>query len=414
MSKLTDLIHSLCPEGVPRVELGTFAKHEKGKNGDRHCELAYSITKQGLMPTSEYFKDAKVTSEDTSGYRIVKRNWFVYSPSRIDVGSINYLRDADEVIVSPLNVVFSVDQETIDPEYLLTYLNSKEGTWQILTNREGIEGTGRKLLPFEKFSKITVPVPPLEIQHEVIRVLRYFMELISELRMELNARNNQYSYYSEAIFDDLARTSPILNIEEVVLSLNTGLNPRKNFKLNEPGSCYPYITGKDIFNNQINVGEKTDYITPEALAIINKRAKLEPGILLFASTGTGTVGRMAVIDAYNNDWGMSETLFGIKLKEDLILPYYLMYFLYSPYAKEQFEPKISKGSVPHLKVKDLMQVKIPVPDINIQRSVIEKLKVFDCICNNLAEGLPAEINARQKQYEFYRDTVMQFNVAIGG
>lgn len=188
MSRLQDLLHDLCPNGVEYKEVGSIAKCEKGKNKDNHCKLAYSITKNGLIPTSEYFKDATVTSDDTSGYRIVKKHWFVYSPSRIDVGSINYLHDETEVIVSPLNVVFSIDEDTIRPEYLLYFLQSRSGTWQILTSREGIEGTGRKLLPFDKFSKIRLPVPPLEIQDEVIRILGNFTELIAELNAELAVR----------------------------------------------------------------------------------------------------------------------------------------------------------------------------------------------------------------------------------
>ena len=124
MSRLEELIEQLCPDGVRMVELGTFAKVEIGKNKNCTCNRAYSITQKGLIPTSEYFKEAKVTSEDTSGYKIVKKHWFVYSPSRIDVGSINYLQDEEDVIVSPLNVVFSVNENVIDVKYLLTFLNS--------------------------------------------------------------------------------------------------------------------------------------------------------------------------------------------------------------------------------------------------------------------------------------------------
>ena len=99
MKTLYEKIFGNVPYNVPYVEIGAFGKNEKTKNTDQKCDLAYSITKNGLIPTSAYFKDAKVTSDDTSGYRIVRRNWFVYSPSRIDVGSINYLRDQEEVIV---------------------------------------------------------------------------------------------------------------------------------------------------------------------------------------------------------------------------------------------------------------------------------------------------------------------------
>ncbi|NLT08974.1 MAG: restriction endonuclease subunit S [Ruminococcus sp.] len=193
-------------------------------------------------------------------------------------------------------------------------------------------------------------------------------------------------------------------LDDTIISLKTGLNPRQNFSLNENESIYSYITGKDIFNNCINVTEKTDMITKEALELINKRANLESGLLLFASTGTGTVGRMAIIKTYNNDWGISETLYAIKVDDSIIQAKYLLHYLYSQNAKKQFEPKISKGSVPHLKVKDLLNVVIPVPPIEVQAEIVKILDNF----TELTAKLTAELTARKKQYEYYRDELLSF------
>ena len=121
---------------------------------------------------------------------------------------------------------------------------------------------------------------------------------------------------------------------------------------------------------------------------------------------------MAIIDEYKNNWGMSETLYGIKVDESVILPQYLMYFLYSVAARKQFEPKITKGSVPHLKVKDLLNVKIPVPSVEMQKNIVDILSRFDKLCNGMMEGLPAEIDARNKQYEYYRDKLLTFKEAV--
>lgn len=133
---------------------------------------------------------------------------------------------------------------------------------------------------------------------------------------------------------------------------------------------------------------------------------------MFASTGTGTVGRMAIIQSYNNDWGISETLYAIKVDERIILSNFLMHYLYSASAKKQFVPKISKGSVPHLKVKDLQNVKVPVPPLEEQERIVSILDRFDKLCNDISEGLPAEIEARRKQYEYYRDKLLSFERRI--
>ena len=198
-----------------------------------------------------------------------------------------------------------------------------------------------------------------------------------------------------------------LPVSDIIYSLKTGLNPRQNFKLNVGGTI-PYITGKDIYSNSVNISERTDRITEEALQLINRRAALQPGLLLFVSTGTGTVGRMAIVHEYQNDWGISETLYAIKADETIVMPEFLMYMLYSADAKNQFEPKISKGSVPHLKVADLLNVCIAVPTLKKQNEIVSVLKYFDTLCNDLTTGLPAEIEARQKQYEYYRDKLLTF------
>lgn len=190
-------------------------------------------------------------------------------------------------------------------------------------------------------------------------------------------------------------------LRDIIISLKTGLNPRSNFVLNSPDSNIPYITGKDIFENRVNITEKTDLIDIKALNLINKRACLEDNLLLFASTGTGTVGRMAIINKYDNDWGMSETLYAIKTK-DFISPYFLMYSLYSHNIKKQYEPKISKGSVPHLKVVDLLNVQIPIPSIQEQKRIVGILDTFTSSIDNLKQ----QIAQRRKQYEFYRDQLL--------
>lgn len=183
-----------------QVELGSFACCEKTRNKKRITENAYSITQKGLIPTKEFFKEkTKVTSNDTSNYYLVQKNWFVYSPSRIDVGSINYLRDEGPAIVSPIDVVFSIDEGVCNPNFLLNYLLSQDGMFQILKYRIGVEGTGRRSLPFSDFAKIQVPLPPPETQQSIVEKLDAFEQLIQSLETEIKLRKQQYEYYREKL-----------------------------------------------------------------------------------------------------------------------------------------------------------------------------------------------------------------------
>ena len=88
-----------------------------------------------------------------------------------------------------------------------------------------------------------------------------------------------------------------------------------------------------------------------------------------------------------------------------------MFALTASDAKRQYEPKISKGSVPHLKVVDLLRVKLLLPPLAEQERIVKILDKFDKLCNDLTSGLPAEIAARKKQYEYYRDKLLNFKRA---
>ena len=178
-------------------KISELATSQKQKNKTKEIQRAYSITQRGLMPTSEYFGErTNITSADTSGYYIVKKGWFVYSPSRIDVGSISYLKEQDSVIVSPIDVVFSIDEEKIDNDFLLYYLLSPKGMSEIIFQRQGIEGTGRKNLPFEKFSKIEIPLPSLSEQKIIVSRIKQFDNYINNtLKEKRNLYKQQYEYY---------------------------------------------------------------------------------------------------------------------------------------------------------------------------------------------------------------------------
>ena len=289
-------------------------------------------------------------------------------------------------------------KDIINRRYLYHVLKNKERDIQQSKQGAGIPGLNKNTL-----YKQDIPIFPLAEQTRIVGILDTFTSAIDNLKEQIAQRRKQYEYYRDQLLDLEGKPGvEMKTLGEVIISLKTGLNPRKNFILNEVGSNKPYITGKDIFANRINVTDKTDMINEIAVKLINRRACLESGLLLFASTGTGTVGRMAIIEQYNNDWAMSETLYAIKTKENLSSKY-LMYFLYSENAKKQFEPKISKGSVPHLKVVDLLNVVIPIPHLSEQQRIVSILDTFEASIQNLE----AQLKEREKQYEYYRNNLLK-------
>ncbi len=243
MNSLRELVTQSCPGGIPIMQLGELAKKETRKNSSRACNLAFSITQDGLIPTNDFFKEADITSSDTSSYRLVEPGWFVYSPSRIDVGSVDYHHGSSIVMVSPIDVVFSVDASRIDNDYLLYFLKCHNGWWQTMRLTQGIPGTGRKTLPFESFAKMKVPVPPLEVQREVVRILDSFNGLIARLDEELAAREKQLQYYRIVLLQPTTDSNWI-KLGELAKIRDKDRKPiKKEARLSGP---YPYYGASGI------------------------------------------------------------------------------------------------------------------------------------------------------------------------
>lgn len=186
------------------VPLNTIAKQERGKNKGQIIKDAFSVTQKGIIRTTDYFGEkTKITSENTSNYYVLKPGWFAYSPSRINVGSFNYLRVDYDVIISPLNKVFSVKREKIIPEFLYQYMTTTVGFSNMLKHREGIEGTGRWHLEFNDMAKMSIPLLPIEEQSEIVDKLQKFdilcNDISSGLPAEIEARQKQYEYYRDKL-----------------------------------------------------------------------------------------------------------------------------------------------------------------------------------------------------------------------
>ena len=409
MSRLNELIKNLCPNGVEFKQLGdcllkvnNIKWAETNNEQYRYIDLA-SVDRD----THQIIDTQIITSENapSRAQQIVNSGDVLLGTTRPMLKRYCLLDgEYDNQICSTGFCVLRANEDIVLRKWIYHQIASSDFYIYVEKYQKGASYPAIADVDVKSYR---IPVPPLSVQREIVRILDYFWDLVTALTAEYNARKMQFDFYSNKLFESAVVLGKWMTIDEVIFSLKTGLNPRQNFKLNSGGNR-PYITGKDIYNNSINVSAKTDRITDADIALINRRACLGTNDVLFASTGTGTVGRMAVVDNYDNTWAVSETMFCLKPKTEIIHPYYLMYALYTQSAKKQFEPKISKGSVPHLKVQDLLDVKIPVPDLKEQNRIVDLMRKFDILCNDISEGLPAEIEARRKQYEYYRDKVLTF------
>ena len=162
--------------------LHSFVKEYSERNRNQHCTAVYSVTNsQGFVPSTEYFSK-EVYSKDLSTYKIVKNGMIAYNPSRINVGSVAVQRAAEQVIVSPLYIVFEVDKKEMLPEYVSYFLHSDIGLSQIAMNTSG---SVRDSLKFNALQKIEINVYSVEEQKKIVDKLQRLETIILKRRTVL-------------------------------------------------------------------------------------------------------------------------------------------------------------------------------------------------------------------------------------
>ena len=276
-----------------------------------------------------------------------------------------------------------------------------------------------------------VPLPRPEIQERIVYVLDNFDAVCNDLNIglpaEIEARQKQYEYYRDrllsfnAVIGDgtererergVAKLRQYIfgyanvRLNDVILSLNTGLNPRSFFRLNTDDATNYYITIREIHDGNIIPTDKTDRMNNEALRLCNNRSSLEAGDVLFS--GTGTIGETAVITATPKDWNIKEGVYSIKPDQEFIIPMFLRYALMSKDIIKEYEKRIVGGTVKSIPMKELKNISIYIPTLEKQQEIIDLVDRFNTLCSDIKSGLPAEIKARHKQYEYYRDKLLTF------
>ena len=189
-------------------------------------------------------------------------------------------------------------------------------------------------------------------------------------------------------------------IDDVIKSYSSGLNPRQNFKLNEPDAELYYVTVKEITSGKIVFSDKTDRINFDAWNKIQNRSKLEINDILLS--GIGTIGKVALVDIPVDNWNCSESVILLKPKTDIIIPKYLVHLLRSDSVQKQWINQSVGSTLKGLRKENVLKTKIALPPIEIQNEIVEILDKFD----ELNKELDAELIERKKQYNYYQKQLL--------
>ena len=164
------------------------------------------------------------------------------------------------------------------------------------------------------------------------------------------------------------------------------------------------LRGLNVKNGQLDLTD-VKYIDESDLSKLD-RSKLKKGDLLF--TYVGTVGQVALINE-DEKFYLAPNVALIRITNEGVLPDYLRYYCQSNiFYKKEILRLIQASSMQNIPMEKIRKFVVPVPPIEEQKRIVAILDRFDKLCNDISEGLPAEIDARQKQYEYYRDKLLTF------
>lgn len=251
-----------------------------------------------------------------------------------------------------------------------------------------------------------IPVPPLPVQREIVRILDNFTELTEglnrELAAELTARKKQYEFYRDKLLDFAGNTDvknvPLGDIAKFVYGYTD--------KAKEIGSVR-FVRITDISEDGRLNPYDAKYVE---LTDESKKYLLKKGDLLLARTGA-TYGKTLYFEE-DEPAVYASFLIKIILDNSVIKNRYYWHFSKSSLYWEQAERYVSKGGQQQFNTNAVSRVIVPIPSLEVQDRIIYVLDNFDAICTDLSSGLPAEIEARQKQYEYYRDKLLSFEEKI--
>ncbi len=392
LNKIEKLISEHCPDGVE------FRKLEEIfdiKNGYTPSKSKSEFWNNGTIPwfrMEDIRKNGRILNDSIQHItqKAVKNGKLFPADSIIIATTATIGEHALITVDSLANQQFSVLSKKencsveIDMKYMFYY-------GYVLCDwcRENTNFSGFASVRMEKFKKYKIPIPPLDIQKEIVKILDNFTELEAELESELESRKKQYEYYRSEIltFEDDVEFRELGEVCEVI----SGQSPKGEY-YNENQKGLPFYQGKTEFQD-IYIGKPKKWTTQ-----VTKIA-LKDDILISVRAPVGP------INLATQKICIGRGLASIRGSEKEINQKYLFYSL----RDKEVCIKGNSGSIfSSINKKDIQKIKIPIPPLAEQKRIVSVLDKFDALVNDISIGLPAELDARRKQYEYYRNQLLTF------
>ncbi|WP_407380848.1 restriction endonuclease subunit S [Helicobacter sp.] len=385
---LESLLKQHCPNGVEFKELGElWEKAPKSKMGANQ---------------------AKNLSKDNGNICFTSGETHYFIDDYLVDGEFLFLNDGGTADIKYnsgkayyTDHIFAFTSQKICVKFLYYFLKDKQEE----INKTCFQGTGLKNLQKNKIEKFPIPLPPLEIQQKIVEILDAF----TELEAELQARRKQYEYYRNKLlsFEELEKRAnaiggglKLVTLGEIgTFTRGNGLTKADFVEVGVP--CIHY---GQIHTHYHNYTYSTISFVSEEKAKKLKKAKYGDLVIAGVSEDKDCVCK-AVVYLGKQEACVSGDTFIFSHSQN---PKFIGY-MFQTENFNTFKHKYAQGAkVLRVHNRQLEKFQIPLPPLAVQNDIVELLDKFDTLANDLSAGLPAEIDARQKQYEHYREQLLSF------
>ena len=395
MSRFDEMMKELCPNGVEYKALGEIGYFYSGLTGKTKDDFkdgnAKFVTYMNVFsnPALSLAIDDRVRIEDGERQNNIYYGDVIFTgssetPDECGMSSVVTTHPTENLYLNSFCFGFRLyEPEMFCPDFLKHLFRACEMRKQISKTASGVT---RFNVSKARFAKILIPVPPLPIQQEIVRILDSFTTLEAELEAELEARRKQYCFCRDRlfIFNELYRNKEgirLMSLGDSICDITTG---KLNANAMTENGQYPFFTC-DANPYRID----TFAFDTDAIII----------------SGNGS--QVGHITHYKGKFNAYQRTYVLSNFRHADVNYLFHYF--NTFLRDHILKSAKKGSVPYITLPMLSGFVVPVPPLEEQRRIVSILDKFDALVNDLTSGLPAEIAARRRQYEHYRDRLLSFN-----
>ena len=332
-----------------KVRLKDVIKEVNQRNKGEKVKRVLSVTNsRGFVSQDEYF-EGTVHSANIANYKIVRKNQFAYNPSRVNVGSIDILKDYEDGALSPMYVVFEVDTTKLLPEYFKYYFQTNRFYENVKNNTQG---SVRNSLNFKALADFDYLLPPIKEQEKIVKILENIDMIIEKNIYESTLINYQNKSYIKKVLDiNKLRKIEWIKLKEISSNITKGTTPKKFTNNGIRFIKIEALNGENIDNKRCSFIARDEHIG------YLKRSILEEDDILFAIAGA-TIGKCAIVKKENLPANTNQALSIIRLKNKQDSKY-IIKVLESNLMKKYISMNLTAGAQPNLNLEQIGNFKIP-------------------------------------------------------